>query len=263
MFLHPDDKDPSPSQIDKIISAEIPDKNSDPEGYEAVQNYMIHGPCGQAHPKSPCMVDKSCAKHFPKNFCTETTIDEDNYPIYRRRDDGNTVDKNGVKLDNRFVVPYNRNLLVKYQAHINVEWCNRSRSIKYLFKYIHKGEDRTTVLIEAEDQQSETRASKLTNRDDEIKRYLDARYISGCEAAWRIFQFPLQYREPAVERLQFHLENEHVVVFPDSMDLDQIVSRPNIEKTMFTEWMTANQLHEEARSLTYAQFPTKWTWHAQ
>ena len=47
------------------------------------------------------------------------------------------------------------------------------------------------------------------------------------------------------------------------MDLDQIVSRPNIEKTMFTEWMTANQLHEEARSLTYAQFPTKWTWHAK
>ena len=158
------------------------------------------------------------------------------------------MDKNGVKLDNRFVVPYNRNILVKYQAHINVEWCNRSRSIKYLFKYIHKGEDRTTVLIEAEDQQSETRASKLTNRDDEIKRYLDAWYISGCEAAWRIFQFPLQYREPAVERLQFHLENEHVVVFPDSMDLDKIISRPNIEKTMFTEWMTANQLHEEAHS---------------
>uniref|UniRef100_A0A453C8N7 Helitron helicase-like domain-containing protein n=2 Tax=Aegilops tauschii subsp. strangulata TaxID=200361 RepID=A0A453C8N7_AEGTS len=263
VFLHPDDKDPSPSQIDKIISAEIPDKNSDPDGYEAVQNYMIHGPCGQAHPKSPCMVDKSCAKHFPKSFCTETTIDEDNYPVYRRRDDGNTVDKNGVKLDNRFVVPYNRNILVKYQAHINVEWCNRSRSIKYLFKYIHKGEDRTTVLIETEEQQRETRGGKLTNRDDEIKRYLDARYISGCEAAWRIFQFPLQYREPAVEKLQFHLENEHVVVFPDSMDLDKIISRPNIEKTMFTEWMTANQLHEEARSLTYAQFPTKWTWHAK
>uniref|UniRef100_A0A453C8I6 Uncharacterized protein n=5 Tax=Aegilops tauschii subsp. strangulata TaxID=200361 RepID=A0A453C8I6_AEGTS len=47
------------------------------------------------------------------------------------------------------------------------------------------------------------------------------------------------------------------------MDLDKIISRPNIEKTMFTEWMTANQLHEEARSLTYAQFPTKWTWHAK
>lgn len=86
----------------------------------------------------------------------------------------------------------------------------------------------------------------------EIKRYLDARYISRCEATWRIFQLTLQYREPAVERFQFHLQNEHVVVFPDSMDLDQIVSRPNIEKTMFTEWLPANELHEEARSLTYA-----------
>ncbi|CAL4998052.1 unnamed protein product [Urochloa decumbens] len=219
VFLHPDDKDPSPAQIDRIISAEIPNKENNPDGYEAVQNYMMHGPCGEANLKSPCMVDKSCAKKFPKNFCNETIVDEDNYPV--------------------------------------------SRSIKYLFKYIHKGEDRTTILLEAQEQNRSTRANKSEKSNDEIKRYLHARYISACEAAWRIFQFPLQHREPAVERLHCHLENEHVVVFPDSMNLDDIVTRPGIEKTTLTEWMTTNQLYEEARDLTYGEFPTKWTWHAK
>jgi len=50
--------------------------------------------------------------------------------------------------------------------------------------------------------------------------------LSAGEASWRIFGFELQHREPSVQRLQFHLENEQVVVFPDSADLDKIVYRP-------------------------------------
>lgn len=78
-------------------------------------------------------------------FQDRIRADEDDFPLYRRRDDGNTVDKNGTLLDNKFVVLYNRELLIKYQAHINVEWCNPSRAIKYLFKYINKGHDRVIV----------------------------------------------------------------------------------------------------------------------
>ncbi|XP_056689190.1 uncharacterized protein [Spinacia oleracea] len=72
--------------------------------------------------QAPCMKDGKCSKHYPKKFNERTTIGDDGYANYRRRNNGRTVEKNGVTLDNRYVVPYNPYLLMKYGAHINVEW---------------------------------------------------------------------------------------------------------------------------------------------
>lgn len=186
--------------IDKIISAEIPDKHASPELFEVVVACMIHGPCGGQRKNSPCMVNNKCSKNFPKNFVPTTTIDSHGYPVYRRRDNGVYVQKGDAILDNSFVVPYNAKLLLKYNAHINVEWCNQSRSIKYLFKYINKGHDRVTATFYES-------ANDASNQDivDEIRMYYDCRYLSPCEAVWRIFSFDINYRDPSVERLMFHL----------------------------------------------------------
>ncbi|KAH9722014.1 ATP-dependent DNA helicase [Citrus sinensis] len=167
-----------------------------------VNKFMIHGPCGKHNSHSPCMMQDKCTKHFPKKFNDQTTVDTNGFPVYKRRNIGIHVEKKGVFLDNRYVVPYHRNLIVKFDAHINVEICNYSRSVKYLFKYVHKGSDRTTATMESID---------ITQEMDEIKTYLDCRYISATEACWRIFQFDIHYRKPAVERLPFHLPGEHTV----------------------------------------------------
>ena len=47
----------SASDIDDFISAEIPDKDLNPELYKAVSEYMVHGPCGPLNSTSPCMHD--------------------------------------------------------------------------------------------------------------------------------------------------------------------------------------------------------------
>ncbi|XP_030928349.1 uncharacterized protein LOC115954586 [Quercus lobata] len=81
LFLDPKDKCPSPTDIDGIIMAEIPDPDDDPVANEAVKQFMMHGPCGSANPKSPCMMNGKCTKHFPKRFYEETTIDEEGFPV--------------------------------------------------------------------------------------------------------------------------------------------------------------------------------------
>ncbi|XP_030970665.1 uncharacterized protein LOC115991053 [Quercus lobata] len=262
LFLDPKDKCPSPTDIDGIIMAEIPDPDDDPVANEAVKQFMMHGPCGSANPKSPCMMNGKCTKHFPKRFYEETTIDEEGFPVYRRRNDGKTIEKNGILLDNRYVVPYNVDLLVKYQSHLNVEWCNRSRSIKYLFKYINKGSDRATVVVEENLPNIGSDGQETEIVVDETKAYLDCRYISASESCWRIFEFPIQFRYPPVERLNFHLEDEHPIIYPENTSLDNVLNIPGIEETKFTEWMKTNEAFEDARELTYAEFPTKWVWHS-
>ena len=57
---------------------------------------------------------------FPYSlFKLLTTIDEDGYPCYICRDKGIFILKNGIKFDNRNVVPYSPLLLLRYQAHVN------------------------------------------------------------------------------------------------------------------------------------------------
>ncbi|GKA96641.1 DNA helicase [Tanacetum coccineum] len=53
--------------VDRFISAELPDPRIDPEGYNVVSELMMHGPCGAVSMKAPCMKGDKCSKKFPKN----------------------------------------------------------------------------------------------------------------------------------------------------------------------------------------------------
>nr|GEV34606.1 ATP-dependent DNA helicase PIF1-like [Tanacetum cinerariifolium] len=56
---------------------------------------------------APCTNEGKCSKHFPKKFLAETIINEDGYPVYRRRDNKITVVKGKFTYDNKHVVPHN------------------------------------------------------------------------------------------------------------------------------------------------------------
>ncbi|AQK79503.1 hypothetical protein ZEAMMB73_Zm00001d035706 [Zea mays] len=229
-----------PDQYDLLISAEIPDKKKYPELYKMVIKHMMHGPCGLLNPKCPCTKGRaSCKNHYPRAFSNAMSQGKDSYPIYRRRDDGRKETVRGCELDNRWVVAYNPYLLRLFNCHINVEACGSIKAVKYLFKYIYKGHDHASVAM--------TDANKADGDVDEIKQYIDARWVTPPEALWRIFSFDLSQNSPPVMQLQLHLENMHMVSFHE---------RAKVNAYAYFE---ANRLHEEARGILYRDFPEWYT----
>ena len=64
-----------------------------------------------------------------------------------------------VDIDTRWVVPYSPLLCKTFKAHINVELCSSVKSIKYIYKYIHKGSDKAIFAVQN------------VNDNDEVTRY--------------------------------------------------------------------------------------------
>lgn len=145
--------------------------------------------------------------------------------------------RKGVELDNQYVVPYNRDLLVRFHCHINLEACNSSRSLKYLFKYCLKGHDTATMLLRQKKQKGDEAGEKTQKKKtDEVKHYLDGRYICAVEASWRLLGFDIHYRFPFVERLPVHAYGEKSVTFKAADDLEQIAHRASFEKSKLEGW---------------------------
>nr|GFC11968.1 hypothetical protein [Tanacetum cinerariifolium] len=156
LWLETEDKiTTTTGKIDEYISAEIPNKDEDPELYQLVTDHMMHGPCGADNPSCPCTIEVSA-----------------------------TVDGEEV---------------------------------------------------------------------DEIKDFLNCRYLSACEAAWRIYGFEIHYRIPSVERLPFHLKDEHHVIFDATESIDYAIDKSSVNETKFKSWMELNQTDTFARTLLYVE----------
>ncbi|CAI9287698.1 unnamed protein product [Lactuca saligna] len=133
------DKIREAADIDKFISAEIPDPVSEPLLYQTIKTSMIHGPCGLLNIKCPCMKDGKCSKRYRKPFSDSTVIDKQGYAHCRRNTLARHTLQNAIEIDNGYIVPYNKHLCNRFNAHINVEYCGWNMMIKYLFNSLLLG----------------------------------------------------------------------------------------------------------------------------
>ena len=247
-------------EIDDVICAEIPRADVDKDLHAVVIKNMIHGPCGTLNLNSRCMIDGKCSKQYPRAFTVNTVTGDDGYPRYRRRsteDGGNSATihmRNGdIDVDNRWVVPYSPLLSKAYKAHINVEYCNSVKSIKYICKYVNKGSDMAVFGV-----QTKNSDRIAVQNIDEIAQYQAGRYISSDEAAWRIFSFLMHERNPALVHLAVHLENGQRVYFTHANVQQRALNPPN---TTLTAFFTLCQKDAFARTLMYSEVPSYYTWN--
>ncbi|XP_076882563.1 uncharacterized protein LOC143531060 [Bidens hawaiensis] len=90
-----------------------------------------------------------------------------------------------------------------------------------------------------------------------------SRYVSECEATWRIFSFDVHYRLPSAMRLVFHLPGEQQVIYGANEDIEDILNKTTNASSMFTGWFECNKNYDLVKTLTYSKFPTKFVWKKQ
>ncbi|CAL9237149.1 unnamed protein product, partial [Arabidopsis halleri] len=99
---------------------------------------------------------------------------------------------------------------------------------------------------------------------DEIEKYFSCRYISACEATWRLLAFPTHHRTTSVVKLSFHLPDRQFCVYNPDDPIEDVLNRRSVSHSMFLAWMEANKLFPElTKDLTYADFPTAFVWRAK
>ncbi|XP_035217047.1 uncharacterized protein LOC118190448 [Stegodyphus dumicola] len=130
--------------INRVISAELPDKDEDPILYEI-------------------------------SFQTQTSTSDDRYPKYRRRSPEQSGQNGTIRnhdIDSRWIVPYNLLLLKIFYAHINVELCNSIKSIQYVTKYINKGSDQVTFSIQSPNEVEKYQSGRYICSSEAVWRIL-------------------------------------------------------------------------------------------
>ncbi|GBN68026.1 hypothetical protein AVEN_217851-1 [Araneus ventricosus] len=243
LTLNSESKIRTKDDIDKFVSAELPDLCTDLRLFQIVTKYMVHGPCGTININSPCMRDGQCYKSFPKQFKDDSEENVNGYPIYRRRAT-EPVQVGKYSIDNRWVVPYNPWLLKKFNAHINVEVCASVKSVKYLYKYVYKGHDAASVKIQKE--------GALDH--DEILSFVEGRYVSAPEAMWHLNEFNLSHKSHTVVRLAVHLPQQQPIVYQDGQEA-QAIERAALRKTTLTSWFELNKNDPSAHNISYSDIP--------
>ena len=80
-----------------------------------------------------------------------------------------------------------------------MEVCGSIKTVKYLYKYIFKGPDRGVLDTD--------------EVVDEIKEFLEGRYVAAQEACWRLFGFETNNKNHSICHLPVHLPNQQYVTF--------------------------------------------------
>ncbi|XP_074270206.1 uncharacterized protein LOC141593151 [Silene latifolia] len=103
---------------------------------------------------------------------------------------------------------------------------NPECALKYLYKYVYKDHDKISFNVTATD------GPKVL---DEIEHFQSGRWVSPCEAMWRIYGFDLYEIQPPVMPLQIHLPNMQSIQMRQHENLETVISNEKKSRIALTE----------------------------
>ena len=92
---------------------------------------------------------------------------------------------------------------------------------------------------------------------DEIKQYINTRYICPLEAMYRLFQYPLHEMSHTIKRSAVHNKNEQNIYFREGSEEE--IMHKNVETTL-TVYLKLNEVSTEARTYLYNEIPNYYTY---
>ena len=216
----------------KNIQTNMPDAAM-PRYRALVGQHMIHG-CRRKtanelgvnepyaclkHKKKKNVVLRKCKRGYPKPFVFDAYLSDTGYPVYQRKapDDRDVPDELAQSIVSKWpgmnyeeicrrVVPHSRELLLMFNAHVNVEWAHSVEIIAYLYKYIYKHESTAWMSILQE--------------GDQVQRFVNAQRVSSSEAAWKILRFTINERSHPVKVVHVHNPGDNWLIYNEAEDID-------------------------------------------
>ena len=195
---------------------------------------MRHTKCTEGK----CLTPTGCKKGYPFDHAGEPTM---SHSWCNSR--GTWTLRRSFRQDSK-VVPYNRRLVEKYNAHINVECCASFTVIRYLRKYLSKMPDTSRALPSLD--------AVLANPKLEFQLWQSYRHVGVAEAVVRLLQIDINLAEPAVSRVYIHKEGEHNIFGSDETDVQGDNSRISPLLRYFCR-------HIKLRSLKYSEYYEQYT----
>jgi len=178
------------------------------------------------------------------------------------------------RIDNRYVVPHNRYMLMKLGSHINVEYVtqNGGGSQKYLYKYPFKGAEHAliTVLKKKKKKDKDKDGGGEPEEEEQVDYDEFVQFLSvhrgAAEAFMRMMSYPLTRLSHDPIRLAVHLDGDDPVYFKEGevpLDGGGVSRGPKVRTSKFRAYMDYNAKHPtEEEKYTFLDLPNHYKFSA-
>ena len=136
---------------------------------------------------------------------------------------------------------------MKFNRYMYVEVCKTVRGVKYIFKYIHKGNDAAHVEI---------RQKHLNH--DEILQHVNVGYVGPHQTVVRFMRYKMHDKSHIIIRLAIHLPLQHNVYYQNGNEQGAVDCN---QRTTLTAFFKLNEEDQNAYQYLYHESPENYTFH--